>query len=295
MKLNSGLIFCLLCFSLGCTQQKESASSQSIPANTQITTATSNFNAMRWPSSSFSGAGISLVVGDDLSNEFAPADYISGLSPAEQMQNAWNESMSSKTFFSLPASTTSNKEYSDLGDYYDNEFGIYRHSTWFDNVSSSALAITQFFGIRKNTGTSSEYLEFVHADIIMNFRDFDFSTDSSDPTTYDIHSVLLHEVGHFLGLVHQSSTASSVMRPYLDIAGNERELYSLDKDTISYIYNNFGVSSLESDLDSGTSITVGAIARPTVQIERGVIELHADGTCHHYLNNKLQKVHRSSF
>ena len=57
----------------------------------------------------------------------------------------------------------------DLIDYKDNTFAIYKHETWFEDISRSALAITQFFGKRVNSGTASEYLELIHADIIVNY------------------------------------------------------------------------------------------------------------------------------
>lgn len=96
----------------------------------------------------------------------------------------------------------------DLAAYQDSEFGIYKLNNWPGELPSSALAVTQLFGIRKNIGSSSEYIEINHADILVNYDNFTFTGD------YDLQTVVLHEMGHFLGLFHEnSSREESVMYP----------------------------------------------------------------------------------
>ena len=95
-------------------------------------------------------------------------------------------------------------------------------------------------------------------------------------------------MGHFLGLNHQSSSSESIMRPYLDINSLERDLYSLDVTTISENYQNSSSSAIRGT----TSFTIGALSGPVEtndssdNLVRGIIELRANGECHHIINGK---------
>ena len=74
--------------------------------------------------------------------------------------------------------------------------GIYTADNWFDEISPFTLGITQFFGYKVNGGTAYEYIEMLHADIIINTKYFQFSTLIPTPQNhYDLASVVLHERG----------------------------------------------------------------------------------------------------
>ena len=137
----------------------------------------------------------------------------------------------------------SNFEPNDLTEYgSDNVFGIYLSRQWFSDQDPFALAITQYFGIRNESGA----LELVHGDIILNYSgEFLYFSDPSDAAVdeYDLNSIILHEVGHFLGLGHQSYSADSVMRPTLIPISTERNLYDLDKESIKELYQSESSSS----------------------------------------------------
>ena len=127
-------------------------------------------------------------------------------------------------------------------------------------------------------------------DIILNNNtQFSYFTDLTlaAPDEYDLSSILLHEVGHFLGLGHQSFSVDSVMQPTLSTFSVERELYDLDKSTIQSIYQNSNSSSalVLSRISSAKK------ERPKEpKIVRGVIKLMPNGLCEHYEDEKL--VHR---
>ncbi len=225
-----------------------------------------------------------------LSKEFVPLVSVdqpdpSGLNAIEKLAKKWNDSHPVLEFFDLPFTIGENKIYTNLEDYLeDGEMGIYYSSGWYRELSPSALAVTQFIGIRKNTGTPDEYLELVHGDILVNFRDFEYFTDSN-PKTFDLQTVLLHEMGHLLGLQHvYNPSITSVMSPYLDRGEKRRDLTQFDFENILKHYpiinpQKSGISSLLNIEESG-------------KLERHIVELFADGTCKHYLNGQLIKSHK---
>lgn len=276
-------------------------------SNRKASGGSSTFNSettpVRWSTAALNG-GLDVQISTDISNTFVGADNdSSGRNPIEQMFNNWNQA-SSLTLFKLPANTVSNKDTGDLNSYKsDGVLGIYRSDSWFSNVSSQALAITQYFGYRRNTGTSSEYVELFHADIILNYRDYNFSTDSTSGT-YDLSSVVLHELGHFVGLGHvKTYSTPSVMQAYLGMSDEVRSLFSYDRSSLQSLYGVSSLSPAPSGFQAITSastsdrIIEGPKELPTSAREtsngeiHGVIELRADGECRHYLNGELHYSH----
>jgi len=234
---------------------------------------------------SINPTGIELSYSSEFTSDFTSTDYDNGLNPLEQSAKNWNSAISSKTLFKLPLLETSNTGSTDLTDYRDNEFGIYKSHTWFTNVSSSALAITQYYGRMSSTGSLGSFVELSHADIIFNYRDFGSSFKYKNAVTgqYDIQTVLFHELGHFLGLCHDSSHLS-VMRPFYN--GVRRFAYSFDEQKITDLYIN----------DRNTLAPTGgsqAVKLPDGVEVVGRIELHANGECKHYKNGKLDYVHKT--
>lgn len=276
---------------------KEGTNRKSSGASTPFNSETT---PVRWSTSALSG-GLDIRLGDAIANDFVAADLDgSGHNPIDQMLKQWNQA-SSLTFFRVPAAITSNSDYTNLNSFKsDGVLGIYRSDSWFSNVSGQALAVTQYFGYRRNVGASNEYVELYHADIIINYRDYNFSTDANSNADYDLHSVVLHELGHFIGLNHVNSfSTSSVMQPYLSIFDSVRNISNYDKSSVQSLY---GISGLSTS--PGFQVTTGALttesgpkklprsARETSDGEvRGVIELRADGKCHHYENGKPVHVH----
>ena len=103
-------------------------------------------------------------------------------------------------------------------------------------MPANTLAVTQIIAQYSHSDNLSEHYEIVHADIIFNEYDFDFSVQQA-PTTYDFQSVLLHELGHLLGIINHSDTKESVMFPKLSMEQVENSLYNKD---INDIYNLYG-------------------------------------------------------
>ena len=203
-------------------------------------------------------------------------------------------------FFTLNdnSATTTNKEYSSLNSYYDSEMGIYKSTSWFSDVSSYALAITQFWGYRRNVGSSNEFIQLTHADIIMNYNNYDFALDDFSGDNYfkyDLASVVLHEMGHFLGLYHDSSSTDTVMKSTINSGTEKRTPFSADETAIQQKY---GLNGYSSGLMANTQKLSGSFSTDKVKSEQegefvgGRIELRSTGTCHHIINGKQVHSHK---
>ncbi len=173
------------------------------------------------------------------------------------------------TFISSTLPTTSNKVYSSLSSYNDGEMGVYQLTTWPSSLPSTALAVTQLFGYQNSNGG----VVITHADILVNEDSYSFSTNGADFTKYDFETVMLHELGHFLGLAHQSYTANSVMIPSISLSDVNRTSTTLDRANMAYNYELS--TSYTSSIMAGGSIAalhVGIEEDQEEDLDQGVIE-----------------------
>lgn len=198
----------------------------------------------------------------------------------------WNKAVSYiPVFYQLQSATlTTNPSYPNLEGYeYDSEMGIYQSSTWFSNIGSSTLALTTSLGYRRMVGTPDEFIQLFHADIILNTRNHRFTLNSQSGT-YDMPTVVLHELGHFLGLDHISD-ATSVMNPRLSANTQKKQLYPIDVQEIKDLYPISRHGPLSTD------------PRPEQRVpgegEKVHIlhELKTDGQCYRFENGIFMGVH----
>jgi hypothetical protein len=270
---------CLFAFLLSSCKQESSGN--------QNSSATPNFqagscNIGKWSNSALP---LNLKMSPEIDNEFTNADLVNNLNPIEQTAKVWNDAVSpTKTLFQLPFELSSGNGSTSLNTFRDGDLGVYKSSTWFSNISANALAITQFYGILRSDGSLGTYIDLTHADIILNYRDFGsrLKYNGNSFFDYDVPTILLHEMGHFLGLCHESNN-SSIMAPYY--SSTQRSLRTFDTNKIKALYvnnQNYGVSKMN---------TTNAITAPVGTEVKGVIELHADGICKHFINGKLTYQH----
>jgi hypothetical protein len=201
---------------------------------------------------------------------------------------SWSTAVSNKeTFFSTAAFT--GEKGSSLNSYNDGLLGVYKLSAWPSDLEGSALAVTQLFGLRKNIGKSNEAIEISHADILVNYDNFEFSTDGS--AGYDLETVIVHEFGHFLGLGHdQSSPANSVMYPTISRFTQNRTPKADDTSNIENLYNITGGGATASRAAFRSIASVedeGPSEQVVIQFE-----LLADGSERVKMNNKYIKNYK---
>lgn len=239
-----------------------------------------------------------------VSSDFSDPLEVSAL---QAMADAWKNSVNNTEFIRLGASISTPFKYNED----DGVMGIYKATTWPSDLTGDELAITNLFCRRVNIGKSTEHLRIVEADIILNYsndsrgrRNFDFDYDNVGTSGYDFQTVILHEMGHFLGLNHipvfrerpnsewsMSETDyknSSVMYPSVSHSSNKRVPQQKDINALIYKY----------DLAPGAgSRMVASSAALEVEDEPGefvkvVMELKKDGECVHKHNGTVIKRHR---
>lgn len=276
MRVLSGIILVLLAVA--------SCKSQNDPVATLPAALSGSCTIGKWTSLAPT-TPLNLKISSEFAGDFAAGDFALGLNPVEQVANEWNKAITGRTFFKVPFDTAALTGYSNVSDFRDGEFGIYKSHTWFTNVSSQALAITQFYGYIRSDASLGTYIDLTHADIIVNYRDFGASFTNHLPATfghYDLPTVLIHEMGHFLGLCHENAH-DSIMQPYYN--STQRLLKAYDKTKINDLYTNNTITPLMAKNNAN------ALKAPEGTPVRGIVELRASGKCLHYINGKLVFEH----
>jgi hypothetical protein len=172
----------------------------------------------------------------------------------------------------LDVSQTTNSKSNNLNSYQDSEFGIYKVFNWPSELPDGALAVTQLFGTRRNIGSSTEYIEINHADILVNYdSDFEYFTTYG----YDLQSVVLHEMGHFVGLFHENSAPEeSVMYPSISRWPPNRLPKQNDINNLKKLYN-FSNTIQAASVDRG--IASSGSSTQTTEAVVILFEMRADG------------------
>ncbi len=233
------------------------------------------------------------------------SDYAAGpeLTAITDSAAEWTTAVENKLQFFTMAGSTPNKEYANLAEYNDSEMGVYKLNTWSSELPSTALAVTQLFGFQNEAGG----VVISHADILMNEETYTFSTDADDSFNYDFETVMLHELGHFIGLSHSSFSESSVMIPSISLTDSNRVATDLDRANVAYNYElvtsytnslvagNSAVAihaSIESEEEDPTGVNQGQMEKDDFGQVRILIHLMASGECIHEVNGKVVGSHK---
>ena len=209
----------------------------------------------------------------------------------QAMTAAWETAVEDKkNFFTDTERTTEVSSPSlnldSLGD--DGVNGVYKITSWPMELSAGALAVTQIFGRRYNVGSSSEFVRIEHADILLNENLYDFRTgDTGVSGSFDLRTVILHELGHFLGLSHKYG--NTVMVPSIGTSTVGRAPTGVDATDIA---DKYGIT-----LGSGSSSAMALGPQKNHVPQDGgekvkiMIELMADGECVHKENGAVIQRH----
>lgn len=229
------------------------------------------------------------VATDVVSNELA-ALTPNELDTIKDLQDEWENNVA-YNFFNDTVGTTTPINTTNLSDYRDSVLGIYRSTSWFSNVTSNAIAITQWYGYNTSDNKGA-YTEMIHADIILNSRDWSFKTVDDNTTKYFVQQVILHELGHLIGLNHLSPPVGqdAVMKPYMDTDEALSTLQATDTDGIVDLYSNLALSAGANSRALGVRAKSKSIDES--DIVRGVIELHANGECVHKVDDHTVYTHQ---
>lgn len=234
----------------------------------------------------WSNLPLTIKVANEFDQDF-PVLATDDLNPFEEMMIAWDNQVN-VNLFSIDSHRTANYESSSLGAYDDDEIGIYRIENWYSNVTSDALAIAQYFFVRTNVGTAGEFNRIVHADIMVNYQTHQFYLDHTPNKfgKYDLKTVVLHELGHLVGLDHLSGNA--VMNAFLSTGEQKRAPLLNDTTALRALYQ----PSAPAFILSGMTDQGPRDPHPDEgQKGRGVIELLKSGECRHYEDGKLVHSH----
>jgi len=168
-----------------------------------------------WPAEDFP---IKLKVANDIDN--------STVIRIEEEMTKWEESCDVDFFDNIE--TTTSKHFTDLKDYYfkDKEnCGIYFSSAPFKEMDKTYLAVTQIYIERNDTTDTRFKYKIVHADIIVNTGVNNFTNDELEMDAYFLPRVILHELGHVLGLKHDNQ---GIMVPASSLANRDSQLTDYD-------------------------------------------------------------------
>ena len=156
---------------------------------------------------------VKVFVSDTVPEEFLPA--------IESALETWNLALGSREIFTL-AGQLENAQ----APVQDGVSAIYFRDTWEQDRTGEQARTTIFW--KGN--------EIQEADIQINGKDFKFFVgDEPESGAVDVESLVLHELGHALGLTHKSSSGS-VMAATLPSSSLRREPSKADVDALRCEY-----------------------------------------------------------
>jgi hypothetical protein len=164
----------------------------------------------------------------------------------------------------------------------DGVYGVYKILHWPKSLAGTALAVTQILGRRYNIGSADEYVRIEHADILLNADYYQFRlSDDTKTDAFDLRTVMLHEMGHFLGLGHKYG--DTIMAPTIGPSTNMRSPSHIDISDLALKYGITLFSNMNMAVSSKKKTYSPALG-DSGQMVKILIELNADGECVHKEN-----------
>lgn len=245
-----------------------------------------SLDSLAWPPNNYpTGNRIQLSLSEDFESLVYGTENDLSAETA-RIAAMWDAAVPNVPFFGPAVNIVPNLEYKNLESYWDpkdrTQIGIYHSDQWFEDVPSGAIAITQFYAVQ-DFYNGKAYYKLIHADIIFNSRDHSFSMDESDRLEYHFPSVLMHELGHLLGLDHTFQMSSgSIMIPSFGPNYFQDSLASIDEKNILKKYQFFETSLNNLNFSKGSG-------RPSNfkqgQVKRFIRYLKKNGNCKLHVHN----------
>ena len=184
-----------------------------------ISRADVDMDSMRWDMSSFP---LSIKIAQNLD--------LRSQAVASAALDEWERGANIDFFTALE--TTSHLNFSRLSDYYYRDKstnGIYLSEIPVDELQAPNLAVTQIIFFTNTEIPSKPFYEILHADIVINGYDYEFSSSPFENGAYYLLTLILHEVGHVLGLGHHND---GIMYPSMSVLDKQETLTDFDKSII---------------------------------------------------------------
>ena len=192
----------------------------------------------------------------------------------EEMVLEWEASAGCNLF--EPSERVQELNFTKLSDYFykDRENnGVYKPQQMIEEMDNTVLAASQLFLELENENDQIKLFRIIHADIVFNSYHFNFNEYPLEGE-YDLKSLFLHEIGHFLGLFHSSD---GIMKSGTGPGEIEDTISSLESDTVFDKYGRFPASDLAEkgiSIPEGEKRTVKVILYKTVnKIDKAKFEL----------------------
>lgn len=209
---------------------------------------------------------------------------------------AWESALNSYDFFNTAGfEVEKTATITSTSQLRDNKFVVYKATNWPYPEYPDALAITQIFAIRYNVGDSDEYVAIQEADVIVNYENFDFYLDTSSGFQYDFRTVLLHKLGHFLGLQHKAKSynrANTVMYPSIYTYETKRTPKTVDIQDMSSKYHITVPLTAGGSAIAATPKVYKKKAGDDGQMTKVILELKSNGECVHHMDGVIVSRHR---
>jgi hypothetical protein len=184
-----------------------------------------DMDSMRWDSSSF-------PIMMKISNNFD----LRSQTVAQVALYEWERASNIDFFTEL--GTIPNLNLTKLSDYYYKDKyvnGIYLAQGPVDDLQAPNLAVTQIIFYTNKDNPQKPFYQILHTDIVLNGHEYEFTSSPFDNGAYYLLTLILHEVGHVLGLGHEYQ---GIMYPSMSTLDKQETLTTFDENLIQEKYDS---------------------------------------------------------
>ncbi len=154
------------------------------------------------------------------------------------------------------------------------------------DLGAGTLAVTLILATTSVDTNGNNYDRMFDIDFMVNNDTFNFRYKPPTNSDYHLPTIMLHEFGHALGILHPTDTTlSTVMQASVDSNTVLQNLGTYEQNEINTRYDTTSIVAQEIQ-DAQDMIGAKSVLIKT--------ELYPNGLCMHYRGDQLYKVHISS-